>query len=68
MEAAVATGFAEDPKKKFTMEFKNSIQKIYQKNADCGDLAIPEVHPIVSFKGGQKNSKYSLLILLTQIL
>lgn len=55
MEAAVDSVF--DSKDKFTHEFKNNCKKIYMKNTDCGNLEIPEVHPVVTFKGGQKNSK-----------
>lgn len=55
METATALGFQEDPKLKNKMEFKNSIKNVYMVNDNCGDLEIPEVHPIVSFKGGVKN-------------
>lgn len=61
MDNATALGFQADPKAQNKMQFKNSIQKIHMKVQDCGNLGIPEVHPIVSFKGGQKHSKYSYL-------
>ena len=57
MEAAIATGFEKDPKDGYRNEFKNSMTKVYMKSEDCGNLDIPEVHPVASFKGGQKYSR-----------
>lgn len=57
MDNSTALGFSQDPKIQNKMQFKNSIKKIYMKNKDCGNLGIPEVHPIQSFKGGSKNSE-----------
>ena len=57
MDNATALGFQKDPALENKMGFKNSINKVYMKSQDCGDLQIPEVHPIHSFKGGSKNSK-----------
>ena len=57
MDNATTLGFKDDAKVQNRMAFKNSISKIYMKSQDCGNLGIPEVHPIVSFKGGSKNSK-----------
>ena len=64
MDNATALGFQVDPAIQNKMQFKNSISKIYMKNQDCGNLEIPEVHPIASFKGGQKTSRYSSLVLI----
>ena len=57
METATALGLQKDPKLQNKMEFKNSVKRITMDTENVGDLAIPEVHPVVSFKGGSKNSK-----------